>query len=110
MLSGDQNAILDYRYCPSEKLTWYFDHHRTAFSSDADRADFERRAGTGRMFFDAKYTSCTKLVADIGRQNFGFEIRRSTSWSRGPIDKATTTIRATSPPGVERWRWASSTT
>ena len=72
VLSGDQNAILDYRYCPSDKLTWYFDHHRTAFSSDADRADFERRAGTGRMFFDAKYTSCTKLVADIGRANFGF--------------------------------------
>lgn len=72
VLSGDQNAILDYRYFPSDRLTWYFDHHRTAFSCDADRADFERRAPGGRMFFDAAYTSCTKLVADIARERFGF--------------------------------------
>ena len=45
LLDGDENAILDYRFCATPKLGWYFDHHRTAFGSDADRA-----------FYDASYT------------------------------------------------------
>src|SRR5262245_18338369 len=53
LLTGDANAILDYRYHPSDTLTLYFDHHRTAFASDADRADFESREKVGRFFFDA---------------------------------------------------------
>ncbi len=72
VLSGDENAILDYRYYGSDKLTWYFDHHRTAFYSDSDQSDFEGRRAGGRMFFDPAYSSCTKLVADIGRERFGF--------------------------------------
>ena len=39
MLTGDQNAILDFRFAPEAAVTWYFDHHRTAF------ADAEARAG-----------------------------------------------------------------
>ena len=31
MLCGDENAILDYRFTPTPKVTWFFDHHRTAF-------------------------------------------------------------------------------
>jgi hypothetical protein len=72
VLSGDQNAILDYRYSSSARLDWYFDHHRTAFANDDDRADYESKRGGGRMFFDPAYSSCTKLVADIGRERFGF--------------------------------------
>jgi hypothetical protein len=71
ILVGDENAILDYRYHPSEKLTWYFDHHRTAFASDADRADFETKKDTGRFFFDDGCSSCTKLIATIARERFG---------------------------------------
>src|SRR5277367_3018661 len=26
-LDGAENAILDFRYTPSKKLSWYFDHH-----------------------------------------------------------------------------------
>jgi hypothetical protein len=71
LLTGDENAILDYRYHPSERLTWYFDHHRTAFASDADRADFESRTNNGRFFFDDRCSSCTKLIATVSRENFG---------------------------------------
>lgn len=71
VLEGDQNAILDYRFTVSDKLTWYFDHHRTAFANDADRAHFEARKQTGRYFFDASYSSCTKLIADVMRERFG---------------------------------------
>ena len=73
MLTGDENAILDYRYHPSEKLTWYFDHHRTAFASDDDRAHFEARRDNGRFFYDAEASSCTKLIAHLARDRFGVE-------------------------------------
>ncbi|HVR20694.1 MAG TPA: hypothetical protein VMS65_13380 [Polyangiaceae bacterium] len=73
MLTGDDNAILDYRYHPSDKLTWYFDHHRTAFANDADRAHFEARRDNGRFFFDDACSSCTKLIANLSRERFGVE-------------------------------------
>lgn len=71
LLSGDENAILDYRFCASEKLSWYFDHHRTAFGSEQDRQAFEARRSSGRFFFDAEYSSCTKLIADVAEERFG---------------------------------------
>ncbi|HTQ07162.1 MAG TPA: hypothetical protein VMI54_25070 [Polyangiaceae bacterium] len=73
MLAGDVNAILDYRYHPSERLSWYFDHHRTAFASDADRAHFDARRENGHFFYDAAASSCTKLIAELGRERFGVE-------------------------------------
>lgn len=74
LLDGDENAILDYRFCPSPKLSWYFDHHRTAFASEADREVFEARRGSGQFFYDATYSSCTKLIADVARERFGVDM------------------------------------
>jgi len=71
LLVGDENAILDYRFSSSPKLTWYFDHHRTAFQSDAERAAFEA-SHPPNFFFDASYSSCTKLIADTAQKQFGF--------------------------------------
>ncbi len=71
LLVGDENAILDYRFSSSNKLTWYFDHHRTAFPAPSDRAAFEA-AHNPRFFFDATYSSCTKLIADTAQKQFGF--------------------------------------
>lgn len=71
LLVGEENAILDYRFSPSQNLSWYFDHHRTAFGSDADREVFEARKSSGQFFFDSGYSSCTKLIADLGRERFG---------------------------------------
>src|SRR5688500_12394830 len=62
LLAGEENAILDYRFCASEKLSWYFDHHRTAFASEADRLTYEARRSSGQFFYDAGYSSCTKLI------------------------------------------------
>ena len=70
VLDGDVNAILDFRYAASPALTWYFDHHATAFDGDADRADFAADGGK-RKFFDPTYGSCTKLVHDVSRDVFG---------------------------------------
>lgn len=74
LLVGDENAILDYRFCPSEKLSWYFDHHRTAFASDQDREVFEARRSSGQFFYDAAYSSCTKLIADVAKERFGVSL------------------------------------
>jgi hypothetical protein len=72
-LIGDQNALLDYRFTASDRVDWYFDHHRTAFASDEDRAFFESRRPVGRYYFDQAYGSCTKLIADVSRTNFGVD-------------------------------------
>lgn len=72
LLSGDQNALLDFRFSPVDSLTWFFDHHRTGFASPADQAIFARRKQEGRRyFFAADYPSCTKLLADTARERFG---------------------------------------
>jgi hypothetical protein len=79
VLSGDVNAILDFRYSALPKLDWYFDHHVSAFVSPDDRADFEHRAaaqqaaGERRFFHDGAYSSATKLIADLGRERFGLD-------------------------------------
>lgn len=74
MLCGEQNALLDFRFCPSERLHWYFDHHRTGFRDDADRHAFEQAREGGRpFFFEPDYTSCTKLIADTAHVRFGIE-------------------------------------
>jgi hypothetical protein len=71
IFDGDENALLDYRFLPHERLTWYFDHHRTAFGSAEARATFDARTGSGRYFYDADYGSCTKLIADTARTHLG---------------------------------------
>jgi hypothetical protein len=79
VLSGDVNAILDFRFSPLPQLTWYFDHHVSAFVTPEDRAYYERVAaesaasGQPRMFHDGAYTSATKLIADVGRNVFGLD-------------------------------------
>jgi hypothetical protein len=73
LLDGEENAILDYRYHPSDRLTWYFDHHRTAFAGPEDRAHFEARVDNGRFFYDAEATSCTKLIERVARERLGVD-------------------------------------
>jgi hypothetical protein len=65
------NAILDYRYTPSPALTWYFDHHVSAFQEAGSEAHF-RADRSGRKFHDGSYGSCTKLVVDVARERFGW--------------------------------------
>jgi hypothetical protein len=72
-LSGKVNAILDYRFTASDRLTWYFDHHRTAFASPEDRATFDAHAG-GRYFHDARARSCAGLIAKVGAETFSMNV------------------------------------
>jgi hypothetical protein len=68
---GDENAILDFKYCTSPKITWWFDHHQSAFLSPEDAAHYERNPST-KKFYDPDYRSCTKFIADMTEKRFGF--------------------------------------
>src|SRR5262249_32455909 len=71
MFDSDENAIVDFKYAASEKLTWWFDHHESAFLTPEDEAHFKADR-SGRKFLDATRKSCTELIADITRERFGF--------------------------------------
>jgi hypothetical protein len=77
VLSGDVNAILDFRFSPFPQLTWYFDHHVSAFVTPSDRIFYEQSAaqteaaGERRFFHEGAYSSATKLIDDVGRARFG---------------------------------------
>jgi hypothetical protein len=71
MFDGEENAIVDFKYSTSEHLTWWFDHHQSAFLTPEDEAHY-RRDRSGRKFLDATRKSCTELIADTARERFGF--------------------------------------
>jgi hypothetical protein len=80
--TGDENAIVDFKYCASPRVTWWFDHHLSAFLTPADHADFLRgqaiaagEPGSTRMrkFYDAKFTSCCSFIAAVAARDFGFD-------------------------------------
>jgi hypothetical protein len=71
MFDGDENAIVDFKYAPSDRLTWWFDHHQSAFLTAADEAHF-RADRTGRKFWDPDSKSCTEFIARVAREQFDF--------------------------------------
>ena len=68
---GDENAIVDFKYSSSDRLTWWFDHHQSAFLTPADAEHF-RRDTSGRKFYGPEFRSCTKFLAHVGSTKFGF--------------------------------------
>jgi hypothetical protein len=74
--TGDENAIVDFKYSASPKITWWFDHHQSAFLTPQDHEHFlacQRDPDcSNRKFFDPAYTSCTSFLAFIGSTRFGF--------------------------------------
>jgi hypothetical protein len=72
LFDGDVNAIVDFKYSSSPKLTWWFDHHQSAFLSLEDEAHFQRDT-SGKKMYDPEYKSCTKYIATTARAKFGYE-------------------------------------
>jgi len=71
MFDSDENAIVDFKYAASDKLTWWFDHHESAFLTPEDEAHF-RADNSGKKFLDATRKSCTEFIADVAHERFGF--------------------------------------
>ncbi len=83
MFDGDENAIVDFKYSTSERLTWWFDHHQSAFLTPEDEAHFHRDQ-SGKKFLDATRKSCTEFIADIAETRFGFhddQLRPLIEWA-----------------------------
>ncbi len=74
LFDGDENVIVDFKYSSSPRVTWWFDHHQSAFLTATDAAHF-RSDHSGHKFYDPDYKSCTKLLADITSSKFGFDIQ-----------------------------------
>jgi hypothetical protein len=72
IFDGDENAIVDFKYSSSPRVTWWFDHHQSAFLTPVDAANF-LEDHSGQKFYDPSYKSCTKLIADIASAKFGFD-------------------------------------
>jgi hypothetical protein len=72
---GAENAIVDFKYSSDERLTWWFDHHQSAFLSAGDESHF-RADTSGKKFHDPTYRSCTKFIAEMVRRHFGFDSSR----------------------------------
>jgi hypothetical protein len=72
LFDGDENAIVDFKYSTNARLTWWFDHHQSAFLSDADHQHFLREASERKMY-DPSYHSCTSFIADVAKAKFGWE-------------------------------------
>jgi hypothetical protein len=74
---GDENAIVDFKYSSSPRITWWFDHHLSAFLTPADQQNFQACKQdpecSRRKFFDPAYTSCTSFLAHIAATQFGFD-------------------------------------
>ena len=70
--NGEENAIVDFKYSSSPQLTWWFDHHESAFLSPSDAAHFEQDQ-SNRKFYDPSFKSCTSFIAMIAQQRFGFD-------------------------------------
>jgi hypothetical protein len=74
IFDGDENAIVDFKYSNSPKVTWWFDHHQSAFLTPQDAEQFREHPGP-HMFYDPDYKSCTKLIATVASEKFGFDTK-----------------------------------
>ena len=70
---ADEAAVVDFRYTQHPGLSWYFDHHRSAFQLPGDRAHFEADR-SGQKFHDAQAPSCAGYIARVAADRFGFNV------------------------------------
>ena len=108
MFDGDVNAIVDFKYSTDPRLTWWFDHHQSAFLTPADAQHF-REDRSGRKFYDPAYKSCTKLLADVTSSKYGFDVkplaelilRGGIPLVRQTIDKQNALAKAAGDPALK---------
>lgn len=72
LFDGDENAIVDFKYSSDPRLTWWFDHHQSAFLNAEDAAHF-RADTSGRKLYDPTFKSCTAFIRKIASERFQFE-------------------------------------
>jgi len=71
LFNAEENVIVDFKYSSSDRLTWWFDHHQSAFLTEGDAEHF-RHDRSGRKFYGPDFRSCTKFIAETTQRHFGF--------------------------------------
>jgi hypothetical protein len=83
LFDGDVNAIVDFKYSSDPRLTWWFDHHQSAFLTPEDAEHF-RQDHSGRKLYDPTYKSCTSFICAVASERFGFQaadLRQLVDWA-----------------------------
>ena len=83
VFAGDENAVVDFRFSADPRLTWWFDHHQSAFEAASDEAAFKADT-SGRKFWDPTAKSCTKFIARVTSAKFGWDssaLRELIDWA-----------------------------
>ncbi|HEX4749112.1 MAG TPA: phosphoesterase [Bryobacteraceae bacterium] len=83
LFDGDVNAIVDFKYATHPNLTWWFDHHQSAFLSPEDAEHF-RQDTSGRKLLDPSYRSCTKFIATVVKRDYDFtapDLEQLVTWA-----------------------------
>ncbi len=70
---ADPAVGLDFRYSQHPAMTWYFDHHASAFQLPGDRAHFEADR-SGQKFHDEGAASCAGFIVRVVRDRFGVDL------------------------------------
>lgn len=68
----DWAACVDFRYSQHPRLQWFFDHHRSAFTTPGDLEHFQADT-SGQKFHDPDASSCAQMICDLTRDRFGFD-------------------------------------
>jgi hypothetical protein len=71
LFDGDENAIVDFKYSSNPRLTWWFDHHQSAFLTPED-AEHWKGDRSGQKLYDPSFKSCTSYIAKVTRERWGF--------------------------------------
>ena len=71
LFDGDANVIVDFKYATHPNLTWWFDHHQSAFLSPDDAEHFKHDK-SGQKLFDPSYRSCTKFISTVVKNQYGY--------------------------------------
>jgi hypothetical protein len=64
LFDGDENAIVDFKYAANPKLTWWFDHHQSAFLTPED-AEHHKQDRSGKKLYDPSFRSCTRFICTV---------------------------------------------
>jgi len=107
LFDGDENVIVDFKFSNSPKVTWWFDHHQSAFLTPADAEQFRKQPGP-HMFYEPDYKSCTKLIATIAKEKFGFDTQPLADLIHWATSSTERNIRRRNPPSSLRSRPRSS--
>jgi hypothetical protein len=71
LFDGDVNAIVDFKYSNNPKLTWWFDHHQSAFLSPEDARHYSLHPSEKKLY-DTTFKSCCYFISTVAKQKFGF--------------------------------------